>query len=209
LYIKDFLMFYSGISNTYTWPLYTHVNQLGSHEVHLHYLCKSKSAWWWPNDRSKHVTFCSSVKYIFICLCSIVRYLPTTTWCRCTSSTKNLKLVKINKIHMRTVNYNRNQHTQGQQNPLCICACRMLQCAGSGEVPYTKYYRWHARLLSHSPSHFSNYSNHRYCALYIYSLWFPFLPIPLFYNVHRGFPLMMYNIIQYSTINIILYGYSD
>jgi hypothetical protein len=28
------------------------------------YLCKSNLFWWWPNDGSKHVAFCSSVKYI-------------------------------------------------------------------------------------------------------------------------------------------------
>jgi hypothetical protein len=54
---------------------------------------------------------------------------------------KNFKLVKINKMHMRTVNYNLNQHIQGQQKSLCTCACRVLHCAESGEVLYIKYFR--------------------------------------------------------------------
>jgi hypothetical protein len=73
-------MFYLGTSNIYTSPLHTYVNRLWPHDIHLHfmywYLCKSKLAWWWPNDGSKHVDFCTSVKYVHL-FCCVRRYLFT------------------------------------------------------------------------------------------------------------------------------------
>jgi hypothetical protein len=81
--IRKYFPCFIQVSPMYLWCLYLHMTiryvckQKGipwrKLTFHVLILFKSKLAWWWHNDGSKHVAFCTPVKYINL-LCCVWRY---------------------------------------------------------------------------------------------------------------------------------------